>query len=148
MIRTGPESTSWLVPLADLSLILFILAGGVAASTSGQDAPAARERDGLDAPAVGVASSIYYHGEGAAPLSEMLAMHQPSLGEQLTIMGHFVPGERDTVTQQVEALAQEAVAHGQEPRIILQPASATQVIAYFAQDSDPQLAHSLLSSGS
>ncbi len=122
-------SGSWLVPLADLSLILFIVTGGALTSSLG------REED--VAPAEGVAAALFVDGPGAPPLVDMLHAHEASQGEQLTVQGYYASGERETVVRRTETLAQQAIAAGVEPRVILQPARETLVIARFAHDAEP-----------
>ncbi|MFB0613789.1 hypothetical protein [Aurantiacibacter poecillastricola] len=137
MIRAA--NGSWLVPLADLSLILFItMAGALAAQT--QDVPAG-------SPAEGVTVSLHVDAPGAPPLAAMLADHPLSPGEQLTVQGYYAAGDREAVTLRTEGLASEAIAAGVEPRVIVQPARETLVIARFAHDADPGLARGLQDAG-
>lgn len=126
MMREG--TGSWLVPLADLSLILFIVTGGALTASAGQEQGAA--------PAQGVAAALYVDGPGAPPLIDMLAAHGLAQGEQLTLQGYYAPGERTAVAQRIEALAAQARRTGVEPRVILQPARETLVIARLAHDAD------------
>lgn len=129
----------WLVPLADLSLILFIVTGGALTASFGGAEPGD--------PAEGVAAAIYVDGPAAPPLADLLVMHIPAAGEQLTVQGYYAPGDRALVAQRTEALAGEAIAAGVEPRVIVQPAAQTTVIARFAHDADPHLAQGLQPSG-
>lgn len=133
---------SWLVPLADLSLILFIVTGGALTASLGreEDMPATRPESG---PAEGVSAAIFVDAPGAPPLAEMLAAHPVSAGEQLTVQGYYAQGHRGEVVARVERLATQAIAQGVQPRVILQPASQTLVIARFAHDADPELARGL-----
>ncbi|MCB2065035.1 MAG: hypothetical protein KDE15_00175 [Erythrobacter sp.] len=137
----GPGTASWLVSLADLSLILFIVTGGAIAANPGENPAEAEQEPG--APAMGVADQVYIDGPGGPPLAMFLAQHQPAGGEQLTITGTFAPGARQAVVQRVEALAAEASAAGIEPRVIVQPAAQSGVVVLFAHDGDPQLAQGL-----
>ncbi|AKQ41475.2 hypothetical protein CP97_04670 [Aurantiacibacter atlanticus] len=126
---------NWLVPLADLSLILFIVTGGALNASLGRPEGAA--------PAEGVAAAIHVDVPGAPPLEEMLADHAISEGERLTVLGYYAQGDRTDVAQRAERLADEAIAAGIEPRVIVQPAAETLVIARFAHDADPGLARGL-----
>lgn len=131
----GGANGGWLVPLADLSLILFIVTGGtLTADLTGADAAV---------PPEGVTAAIHIDGPGAPPLADMLAAHIASAGEQLTVLGYYARDEREAVRARTEALAGEAIAAGIEPRVILQPAGETMVIARFAHDADPGLARGL-----
>lgn len=94
-------SGSWLVPLADLSLILFIVTGGVVTVGAGRDQDVT--------PAEGVAAALYVDGPGAPPLVDMLATHDLSQGEQLTVQGYYAPGERAQVAARTQALARQAI---------------------------------------
>lgn len=129
----------WLVPLADLSLILFIVTGSsLAAFPEGS-----REV----APAQGVASALYVDGPGAPLLIDMLAAYDPSEGEQLTIHAYYAPEEREAVQARAEMLAQQAIGAGLHPRVIVQPAEETLVVARFAHDADAGLARALQREG-
>lgn len=133
MTRCGQGS--WLVPLADLSLILFIVTASALTANHVTQAEGASPE--------GVAAAIYVDGPGAPPLLEMLTGHGSSAGEQLTVQGYYARGERDAVAARTQALAEEAIAAGVEPRVIIQPALETLVIARFAHDADPGLARGL-----
>ncbi|MCR2832760.1 hypothetical protein [Parerythrobacter lacustris] len=141
----GPGSHGWLVSLADLSLILFIVTSGAIASSPIQKS--LEPIDLADLPALGVASEIYVDGPGAPSLSTFLSRHSPAAGEQLTITGVFGPGERQTIARRMEALEAEAIAKGTEPRVILQPGSQAGVYVAFAHDADPQMAQDLRKKG-
>lgn len=141
MIRTGPGSHGWLVSLADLSLILFIVTSGAIANDPLPQAQGSAEPSEL--PATGVASSVYLDGPGAPALADFLARHAVADGEQLTIAGVFGPGGRPAVAQRVEALAAEATANGIEPRVILQPGPRRAISVAFSHDADAQMAQGL-----
>ncbi len=141
--------SSWLVPLADLSMILFIITGvTMSARPPATDAPPAPPPGGI---AQGVASGVFVDAPGAPPLAEWLAQYRPGSGEQLTVEGRFIPADRARVSARAEELAQAAIAVGFAPRVILQPVPAgsgrSQVRALFAYDGGEQVAQSLLSSG-
>ncbi len=127
------SSGKWLVPLADLSLILFIVTGGALGAM----------QDHRNTPAEGVAAAIYVDGPDAPPLLELLASHPIAAGERLTVLGAYAPGQREAVMRRAEALARQAIAAGVEPRVIVQPAAETRVIARIAHDVDPGLARGL-----
>lgn len=147
MTRDGARGTgsSWLVPLADLSLILFII---TAASLSGRP-----EREGVGQPqpvgsfAQGVPASVHIDLPHGPTLGEWLADYHPGSGEQLTVEGYFIPADRAAIAARAEELAQQALAAGFQPRVILQPAAQSQVQALFAADAAPQVAQSLRGPG-
>ena len=141
------SGSSWLIPLADLSLILFIT---TAASLSVQ--PAVPRRDepppAAEGIAQGVAAAVFVAGPGAPPLGQWLAQYRAGSGEQLTIEGYFLPQDRERIAAGAEDMAEQAIAAGFSPRLILQPVGAaggqSHVRAVFAHDADPQVAQSLL----
>ena len=143
------SGSSWLVPLADLSFILFVItAAALSASPATEpveEAPSPPSATG--GIAQGVASSIFVDAPGAPPIDQWLAQYHAGSGEQLTVEGHFVPADRARVAARAEELAQAAIAAGFAPRVILQPASQSQVQALFAYDAGNQVAQSLLSQG-
>lgn len=133
MRREG--AANWQVPLADLSLILFIVTGGALSKIANAEEPAV--------PAEGVAAAVYVDGPDAPPLIQLINSHTPAVGEQLTVLGYYAPGERSAVARRTEELATEAIAAGIEPRVIVQPAAETAVVARFAHDAPPGLARTL-----
>lgn len=132
-------ASGWLVPLADLSLILFIVIGA-GLNDGGGHIP-------VGAPARGVPVAVYVDVANAPPLARLLSGHTPAAGEQLTVVGYYAPGDREEVVPRAEKIAREAIAAGVEPRVIVQPAAETLVMASFAHDADPGLAHALQRSG-
>lgn len=133
------EAGKWLVPLADLSLILFVVTGGALGANTGNEADIA--------PAEGVAAAVYVDGPGAPPLLDMLAAHRLSAGEQLTVLGYYASGKHEDVLERTGALVEQAITAGMEPRVIVQPAAETLVMARFAHDADAGLARALQRGG-
>ena len=139
---------SWLVPLADLSLILFIVTGATLAGVlgtaqdEGVEEAASSENGGPENRGIaqGVASSVFSDVEGGPRLADWLRQYSAGPGEQLTIEAFHMPQDRGSVTQRIEVLAAQAIAAGEQPRIIIQPANETRIMAIFAHDRDPQLA--------
>lgn len=136
---------SWLVPLADLSMILFIVTGTAMgtrpASPSHEQAQDSRQSGGF---AQGVATAVFIDRPGGPDFAQWLASRRPSAGEQLTLEGRFAPADRAWVAARTEQLAQQALAAGIAARVILQPASRTLVQAVIAHDAEPQMAQALL----
>lgn len=145
MIRAGSVTQGWLVSLADLSLILFIVTAGAIASDKGGNPNPAFGADG--SLPLGVAEQIYIDAPGGPPIEDFLARHAHGPAEQLSITGHFATGERAAIARRVEHLARQAVRAGHVPRTILQPSARSEVYVHFAHDIEPQLAHSLLRPG-
>lgn len=136
---------SWLVPLADLSMILFVVTGAALAQ---QAAPAVRPREEEGRPTGFVQTvpvAMLADGPGAPPLARWLAGNADDATGLVTIEGHFAaPADRSRIAARVETLAGEARAAGVEPRIVVEPGVASQVVTVFAYDRDPQLARDLL----
>lgn len=144
-------SNSWLVPLADLSLILFIVTGATLAGSLGTT----REEDTADrlpgGIAQGVAASIFTDSAEGPALADWLSQYHPAPGEQLTIEAFHTDADRSAITARAEQLAQQAISAGQAPRVIVQPAAESRIMAMYAYDralgDDEQLARGLLQEG-
>lgn len=142
---------AWLVPFADMALILFVITAAGLATAPDASSSAQNALDG-DAPSQGlgegVASAVFVDSAQGPPLGPWLASHPLAQGEQLTIMCQYTDAEtRSSVAARCEALAAEAMTQGKPPRVIVQEGPAQQVIAYFAADLDPLLARNLLTEG-
>jgi hypothetical protein len=135
--------SSWLVPLADLSLILFIITAASLATRPDPAQPRTAQPQAVGSFAQGVPASVFIDLPGGPALGEWLADYHPASGEQLTIEGHFIPADRSVITARAEHLAQQALAAGFQPRLILQPAAGSQVQALFAADAAAQVAQTL-----
>ena len=139
--------SSWLIPLADLSLILFITTAASLAAPAPQQA-----REDLPTAAgsiaQGVPAAVFVDAPQGPLLTEWLEQYRPGPGEQLTIEGQYLPQDRARIAARAEELASEAIAAGHAPRLILQPLATTggqsHVRALFAHDADLQMAQSLL----
>lgn len=133
---------AWLVPFADLALILFVITATGMASALSERENAARSANGIGE---GVATSVFVDGAGAPPLGTWLARRRLGEGEQLTLLCQYRDAAlRSTVAARCEALAGQAIALGQQPRVIVEEGTRRQVVAYFAHDRDPVLARNLL----
>lgn len=141
------NASNWLIPLADLSLILFVItAATLARQGPPNDAPPPPPPAPTGSFAQGVPASVHIDRPGGPSLGEWLASYPLGVGEQLTVEGYFTPAERAAISARAEDLAQQAIAAGFQPRVILQPASHNQVQALIAADADPHVAQSLLGS--
>lgn len=142
---------AWLVPFADMALILFVFTAAGMANTAGSGMAGQRETD-MDAEmhelGEGVASAVFVDSAQAPPLGPWLASHPLARGEQLTILCQYSDATmRSNVAARCETLASEAAAQGQTPRVIVQAGPRRQVIAYFAADREALLARGLHSEG-
>jgi hypothetical protein len=151
---------SWLVPLADLSMILFVVTGASMATLS--TGPTAGDRppppisahplsqverneptDGGFVQSVPIAVMI--DGPGNPSLADWIAAQASDRTGQLTIEGRYGSAtQRGRVTARIMALADEARQVGVDPRVIVAPGTHTEVAAVFAYDLDPQMARGLL----
>jgi hypothetical protein len=99
-----PAGSSWLVPLADLSLILFVVTGAALAQQP-LDAlpPRAREEDGRQTGFVQtVPVAMQVDAPGAPPLAQWLATNGRDPTGLVTIEGHFsAPAEREAIAARV-----------------------------------------------
>ena len=102
--------SSWLVPLADLSLILFIITAASLAARPDPGSSDAAEAQPVGSFAQGVPASVFIDLPGGPALEEWLADYHAAGGEQLTIEGYFVPADRATIAARTDQLAQQALA--------------------------------------
>jgi hypothetical protein len=145
MSEAAPTGASWLVPLADLSMILFVVTGAALAQ---QAAPATRprEEEGRQTGFVQtVPVAMLTDAPGGTPLAQWLAGNGSDATGLVTIEGHFAaPADRPRIEARVSTLADEARAAGVEPRVVVEPGTASQVVTVFAYDRDPEMAQDLL----
>lgn len=137
----GPGSNGWLVPLADLSLILFVITGSGLAGASVEKDEQAQHAGAAE----GIASTVFADaGGGESEFAAWLAQHPPGPGEQLTVLGTYrLPDERALVAARCDALAEAAQSYGIAPRVIVQQGDGPQVLAYLAHDLLPPVARDL-----
>ncbi|MFC3098937.1 hypothetical protein [Alteraurantiacibacter palmitatis] len=130
--------SAWLVPLADLSMILFII---TAAALSAQNPAPLQEHMREGGFAQGAAMAVFVDAPGGPALAEWLAVRPPGPGELLTLEARYAAGERAQVDARAHELAAQAIAAGVEPRVILQAAPAgsarSTLRAVIAHDADP-----------
>lgn len=142
---------AWLVPFADMALILFVITAAGMANTVEVRKEGYRETDtdaAMHELGEGVASAVFVDSVDAPPLGPWLASHPLAQGEQLTIMCQYSgAATRASVAARCETLASEAAMLGQTPRVIVQAGPRRQVIAYFAADREALLARGLHSEG-
>lgn len=156
---TPGTGNTWLVPLADLSMILFVVTGAsVATLPAGQASrpmpppPLAThplsQAQGREAERSGFVQSVpvavLVDSPDNPPLGEWIAVQAADRTGQLTIEGRYAaPAQRQPVSARVAVLADEARAAGVDPRVIVAPGTQTEVAAVFAYDLDPQMTQQL-----
>lgn len=130
MIRLG---SNWYITLADLSLILFMVAGH-AVTEDGVGAPGPDQVQGNPLPAEGEPVAVYRVAAGAPPLRQWL----DSVGQDdrllLTIIGHHAGPDAAEVTAQAAALAAQAGQQGTGARILVEPGPADELLAVLSYD--------------
>lgn len=136
---------SWLVPLADLSMILFVVTGAALAQ---QAAPASAPPDEAGRQTGFVQTvpvAMLTDAPDGPPLAQWLAGNGGDATGLVTIEGHFAAStDRPRIEARVSTLADEAREAGVEPRVVVEPGTASQVVTVFAYDRDPQMARDLL----
>jgi len=137
----GSGNNGWLVPLADLSLILFVITGSGLAGAAAERSEQAETAGAAE----GIASAVFADsGADLAALTQWLAQHPPGPGEQLTVLGTYhTPAQRARVAARCEELAALAQAAGFAPRVIVQQGEGAQVLAYLAHDRIAPVARDL-----
>lgn len=150
MIRSG--TAGWQTTMADLSLILFMVALAALVQQADKD-PALLNRSGMPENAVN-GSAAPLASSSAAPLpaeAEAVAIYRPSnqapdiavwLDQhgkdprlRVTILARYTEaGGAAAVTPAAMALAQEAHNAGYPPRIVLEPSLSNDVAAVLSYD--------------
>ncbi|MGD9665444.1 MAG: hypothetical protein AB7U34_09600 [Novosphingobium sp.] len=113
IVRAG---SGWQTVLADLSLILFI----VAAAAVPNMAASRPDSEGV-ASARGEPMAIYSPNEGAPPLARWLAEQQADPRQMLTITAHYGAQGADQALARATALARDAMVAGQRVRVLIEP---------------------------
>lgn len=125
-VRAG---TGWQTLMADLSIILFMVAASVVSRTT--DAlpapPAATPRPAPASPSPqGEPLALYRDEPGAPPLDAWLAGQTPDRRQQLTITARYPPGGQARAMARAQALTAAAGAAGMAARIVVEPAAGAQ----------------------
>lgn len=126
MIRLG---TNWYITLADLSLILFMVAGHAVT----ENGPAGQVQ-GNPLPAEGEPVAVYRVAAGAPPLRQWLQGQAQDDRLRLTIIGHHAGPDATQVTAQAAALAAQAGQQGAGARILVEPGPTDEVLAVLSYD--------------
>ncbi|MFK4874164.1 hypothetical protein [Novosphingobium sp. ZW T3_23] len=145
-------AASWQTSLADLSLILFMIAAAALNRQQGhlrQESPAraAERRPASPSSPEGTPLAIYIAAPDAPPLASWLAGQARDARQRVTVAVPYGPAAQDLERALSEArlLAAEAGRAGHKARIVVEPgipAPARVVLAF--DDPDEGLARSLL----
>lgn len=128
----------WQTTLADLSLILFMVA---TATLSQQDPAATRPKPAAAASPQSEALARWQAGAGAPPLADWLALQAPDGRQQLTVVVPYRAGGVEAALNTASELARQAGPLGARVRIVVEP-GAEEPIARLAHDR-PSLARPL-----
>lgn len=127
MSRRGVPS--WQVVLSDLALILFLTTLAAVQGTQ-QGAPSAAQESTR-----ANELAVYREGAGGLSLEAWLGQQPADPRAQLTILARYAPGEFAAVEARAQALAHAARDHGKAPRVVVEPAAASEITASLAYDN-------------
>lgn len=132
----------WQLILADLALILFLLALSALPAAEAEKGrrladDEAREKDAVGAaqPMVAPAQALYRPLSGGPSLGAWLDAQGPDPRATLTIFATHIQGEEAAAWAKAEALAAEARASGAQVRTIITVGAAADVYASLAYDT-------------
>jgi hypothetical protein len=120
---------TWQTVMADLALILFMVTAG---------AMGHREKRPADAhlPPRGEPLAVYRPHDGAPSLRHWLAEQAPDDRQRLTIVSRYTPGQAAAAADAALAMAGEANGENVDPRIVIEPADRSELVALLAFDRD------------
>ena len=124
-----PLSRRFLIVLADLSLILFLVcASGLQKEPAAPDTPAP-----LETP---VMMSVWSETPGGITLPEWLAQQPPDDSQRLSIEVSYRAGEAGTAFARADALRLSAGSAGAQARVLIAQGPADAVMAQLVQDAE------------
>lgn len=125
--------TGWQLILADLALILFLVTAAALAAGSSAQGEAAQ---GLfpKEQALAPSQALFRSGPGLPSLAEWLARQSRDPRAALTIIAEHAPGEQARVWDEARQMAAVAAAQNIRARVIIRPASKTDIYASLAYD--------------
>lgn len=141
----------WQTSLADLSLVLFLVAAASVghhhreAKAPQRSTPAAAPVDA--APAQAEPLAVYAATADAPPLAQWLASQAADPRQQLTVTARYgsEPGAQARALAQAARLLAEAQAQGRAARVVIEPGTGpAQVALAYDESAPPQLARGLL----
>lgn len=111
--------SGWQTILADLSLILFMVAVS-ALPSSGPQKPRAAP-DAVSPSELGEPLAIWREAPGMPPLGQWLAEQSPDRRQQLTVLAQYRPGGQAEARARALELASQSGGAGTAARIIVEP---------------------------
>ncbi len=131
------RDNGWQLILADLALILFLLA--VAALSGVASKPLAGELTETPEPATAPSQALYRKGPGMPSLAQWLSTQPRDPRAALTIYATYEAGTGGQAMAQTQVLSREAIQAGHSPRIIVEPGEVSDVFVSLAFDAADQL---------
>lgn len=128
---------SWQVVLSDLALILFLTTLSGLAQTRSNSAP-----DQVGESARSAEMAVYREGAGDLALGQWLEGQPRDPRLQLTVYARYAPAEFAAISKSAADLAEEARRSGVVPRVVVEPARASEVTVTLAYDSPGELSQS------
>lgn len=140
-------STGWQTILADLSMILFMIAASALANTPEKAQPVAKAHAAVahTPPPAPVQASVraepvgvWSDGAGAPPLAQWLADQGSDPRLRVTIVVRHGPGDQAAAFARAAALAQSAGERGKNARVVVEPGisrGATVTLGFDAEES-------------
>jgi hypothetical protein len=142
----GSRMTGWQFILADLALILFLLALTALpvdaepgeherGDARQQAASGSARRDAGPVPSIAPAHTLYRPVPGGPGLARWLADQPHDPRATLTIFARFTPGEERTAWKAAEALMRDGATHGFPMRAIISAGEEPDLYASLAYDA-------------
>lgn len=126
------QSQSWLMTLADLTIILFII---TAADLSRADARVTETAQSVAAIATAEPVAIFRPGHGS--LAAWLAGQPADPRQQLTIIVRHAKGDQAASMGKGMALLEQAQQAGRYARMVVEEGEHSEIAAYLAYDASP-----------
>lgn len=127
-----PQSQSWLMTLADLTIILFMV---TAADLSRADARVAETAKSVAAIATAEPVAIFRPGNGS--LAAWLAGQPADPRQQLTILVRHARGNQAPAMGKGMAMLEQAQQAGRDARLIVEEGEHSEAAAFLAYDASP-----------
>ncbi|MFN3991067.1 MAG: hypothetical protein ACK4IS_12490 [Erythrobacter sp.] len=139
-IKRAGRQHSWHFILADLALILFLLALTGLPLEAEVAGTRRKESRNVPAPQIAPAQALFRPLPGGPSLSAWLASQPRDARATLTIFASFAPGGEAAAWQASDALAREAAAAGVAVRAIIARGEEADLYASLAYDAPLQSA--------
>lgn len=125
----------WQLILADLSLILFMVA---LAGLAGTDAPHKSTLKRAGDAAIAQAQALFRPSQNGSDWGEWLDMQDSDPRATLTIFARHAPSQRQAIWREASTMAEIAQAKGYSVRVIITPGTSRDIYASLAFDGQQQ----------